>query len=250
MKDIHLSGEISNGCSYLSFTQTYTNELDAPLECVYKFPTDPKFVIAGIHVKLDDREIDAQVMEKAEAEAKYDDAVASGSTAVKVNYDKKVPDVIELAVGALQPKCQVEITIRIIAECEVTKHGFYSMIFPLEFVPRYKAEADQTLLGQGGSIMPSDFSAELKLTATSVITNLSVSHEDFKFEQSEDGKSVTLVLSKSGIIPAKDIVISYSCESIREPQLTLTKCEKYPGEVLATITYIPRGSGEHDNDGK
>ena len=52
-------------------------------------------------------------------------------------------------------------------------------------------------------------------------------------------------MGKSKYIAAKDIVISYSTESIREPQLVLTRCDKYPGQIAAHISYIPRKSEEH-----
>jgi hypothetical protein len=53
-------------------------------------------------------------MEKEQAEKEYDDAVASGQIAVKLNFDKKIPDVIELNIGQLQEDQEVEITVKMV----------------------------------------------------------------------------------------------------------------------------------------
>ena len=90
-----------------------------------------------MHIKLDDKEIDAVILEKEEANEKYDDAVAAGHTAAKINYDENIPDVIELAIGALMPKKTVVIEVNMVAKCEVIKHGYFSFIFPVNFIPRY-----------------------------------------------------------------------------------------------------------------
>ena len=62
-------------------------------------PTDPSFVVAGLHVEVGDKIIDAEVMEKKQAEQKYDDAVVAGHTVVKLSQDNKLPDIIELNIG-------------------------------------------------------------------------------------------------------------------------------------------------------
>jgi len=42
-------------------------------------------------------------MKKEEAKEKYDVAVASGNTAVHVEYDEDVADIIKLSLGSIQP---------------------------------------------------------------------------------------------------------------------------------------------------
>ena len=48
---------------------------------------------------IDDKEIVTEIHEKEEAKQTYDDAIASGNTAVKVSYDEEVPDVLNLNIG-------------------------------------------------------------------------------------------------------------------------------------------------------
>ena len=249
LKSLMLNGAISNSSASIAFVQTFKNDSEYPIECIYKFPSDYSFSVVGLTVKVGDRTIEAEIMEKKQAEEKYDDAVAAGNTAVKLNYDEKLPDIIELNIGQLQSGDTAEIWVKMVWELEVIKHGFFSLIFPLDFFPRYGAK--EGLKGELGTYLPAKFGAEFTIKSTSIITNLDVSHEGMKFEQSEDGWEVRVILDTSKNVAAKDIVISYSTEQIREPQLVLTKWDKYPGKVAAHIAYIPRSSEEHEiNEGK
>ena len=248
LKSMEIEGMITNSSASVSFTQVYKNETESPIECVYKFPTDPSFVVAGLHVEVGDKIIDAEVMEKKQAEQKYDDAVAAGHTAVKLSQDNKLPDIIELNIGAMQPSAEARITIRILSELEVIRIGFYTFVFPIEFIPRY-GDTDGTY-GQGGSLMPAGIDMQFKICANSVITNLCVSHDGMEYVQSEDGKMVELKLSSDEPITSKDLVISYSSEHIRQPQLSIFRSDKYPGKLAAHISFIPRSSEECENEGK
>ena len=98
--------------------------------------------------------------------------------------------------------------------------------------------------------MPAPFSLDLQLTSSTIITDLTLSHDDIKHEQSENGTAVYLSISNESELKARDVLISFSAEAIREPQVTLTKNEKHPGEVAAHISFIPRSSDEPERQGK
>ena len=249
MKSMQIEGTITNSTACVYFTQTFRNDTTNPIECVYKFPTDPSFAVSGLHVEMGDKHIDAEVMEKKEAEQKYDDAVAGGHTAVKLSKDNKLPDVIELNIGAMQPSSDVKITIKILSELEVINNGFYTYVFPIEFIPKYGDTTDG-IYGQGGSLTPTGIDLQFNINANSVITNLNVSHEGIEYVQTEDGQSVNLKLSSQDPIIAKDLVISYSSQQIRKPQLCVYKSDKYPDKLAAHISFIPRSSEECKFEGK
>ena len=248
LENLKLIGDITNSSASLSFIQTFKNDSEVPIEWIYKFPSDYSFAVVGLTVKIGDKTIKAEVMEKKQAEAKYDDALAAGHTAIKLNYDEKLPDIIELNIGQFQPGDTAEITVKMVWELEVIKHGFFSLIFPLDFFPRYGNK--EGILGELGEYLPSNFEAEFTIRSSSEITNLDVSHENMEFEQSDDNKEIVLTLASSSEIIAKDIVISYSTEQIREPQIILTKMSNYPQEIAAIISFIPRSSEEHQVDSK
>ena len=184
LENINLNVEILNSSADIKFSQTFKNESENPIECIYKFPSDAAYTIVGLEVKIGDNIINTKIMEKEQAKQKYDDAVASGNTAVKLNFDEKLPDVIELNVGQLQPGDTALVTVSMIAELEVIKHGFYSFIFPLNFFPLIGDEKKNWK--NEDEPQPAEFNASIKVQSSSIITNLDVSHKGFAFEQSED----------------------------------------------------------------
>ena len=59
-----------------------------------------------------------------------------------------------------------------------------------------------------------------------------------RFEQSKEGREERITMDASKDIVAKDIVISYSTEQIKEPLLVLTKWNKYPNKIVAHILIL------------
>jgi hypothetical protein len=245
LKESHLEAKIYDSVASIKYTQTYFNKHEEPLECIYKFPCDPYFSVTGMHIKLDDKKIDAVIMEKEEAKEKYDDAVAAGHTAAKINYDENIPEVIELALGAVQPEKTVVIDVHMIAKWDVIQHGFFAFIFPINFIPKFNPNNEEGDVKARGNRLWGKFSCNIALEASSVISDLNVSH-DMKMTQSECGKKVILTLESSKDIVWKDVVVSYSTEQIREPIVKLYSSDKHPDEVAAHITFIPRVSDEHE----
>ena len=250
LKSSRVEAKIFNSVASIKYSQTYINNEKNPIEWVYKFPADPYFCVTGMHIKLDDKEIDAVIMEKEEAKQQYDDAVAAGHTAAKINYDENIPEVIELNIGAIQPDKKVKIDVFMVAKWDVIKHGFYSFIFPVNFIPKYQPAASGKISqpGSRGNTIPGKFSWSVTVECSSVISDLSVSHLGMKHIQSEDGKKVVVELAKSIDVFSKDIVVSYSTEQIRTPSIVLHQSDKYPNDVAAHISFIPRVSDEHEED--
>ncbi|CAI2383543.1 unnamed protein product [Moneuplotes crassus] len=244
LKSSHLDAKIHNSSVKILYSQIYTNKETSPLEIVYKFPIDSYFSVTGVHLKLDDKEIEAVILEKEEAKEKYDDVVASGNTAAKINYDENIPEILELAIGQLQAKKSLKVTVEMVCKCDITMLGFYSFIFPLNFIPRYASSSSAKAPKTGGKYIQGKFSADIDLEASSEIENLCVSHSSITIEKDPSGKKVSLKLPESGATQARDIVVSYSTEEIRKPQITLHQSDKHPDEVVAHITCIPRISDE------
>ena len=68
------------------------------------------------------------------------------------------------------------------------------------------------------------------------------------FIQSDSGQKVEITMDKSKDTLAKDIVVSYSTDYIREPTIVLHQSSKHPNEIAAHISFIPRVSDEHEVD--
>ncbi len=79
-------------------------EKQKPIEVVYSFPKLEKSVIKKLSVRIgDDRVVEAKVMESKNAEEKYEDAIAGGHTALKMNVNQNQKDLYSLFLGNIMP---------------------------------------------------------------------------------------------------------------------------------------------------
>jgi len=78
-------------------------------------------------------------MEKSEARERYDDAIASGHTAAKMEENEALPDILSLNLGHLKAGKKAVITINLVTKLNAVSNDFYNFIFPLYFIPKYKA---------------------------------------------------------------------------------------------------------------
>ena len=69
------------------------------------------------------------------------------------------------------------------------------------------------------------------------------------YVQSENRKLVELKLSSDEPITSKDLVILYSSKHIRQPQLNISRSDKYPGKLATHISFIPPSSEECEYEG-
>ena len=240
LKSSKVEAKIFNSVASIKYSLTYFNNEKVPLEWVCRFLADRYFAVTGMHITLDDKEIEAIIMEKEEAKEKYDDAVAAGDASAKINYDENIPEVIEFSIGAIQPGKKVKIDVSMVVKWDIIKHGYYYFIFPVNFIPKYNLNKTEKVIQSSsrGDWIPGKFSSEIVIESSSVISNLSVSHKGMKYLQSDDGKKVTINIEKSKDVFSKDIVISYSAEDIRTSSVVLHQSEKHPNEIAAHIFFI------------
>ena len=130
-----LSVNIVDSLAHINVRQTFVNNDTSPMECLYRFPTDSQFVVTGIKATVDDQSVNTHIMDKQDAQHKYDDAIAAGNTAITAQYDDEMPDVINLAIGQLQPGKQATVTTNIVTQLTCVCGQFYSFVFPIDFVP-------------------------------------------------------------------------------------------------------------------
>ena len=98
---INLEANISNSLASVVLSAIFKNTMEKPVECVFRFPLNEEFAVSGVTVTMNDKIIETDIMAKEKAEQKYDDAVAQGNTAVKVNYSEETPDILSLSIGFL-----------------------------------------------------------------------------------------------------------------------------------------------------
>ena len=82
LKNQHISVTINNSIASINIEQTFVNETQNPIEGCYMLPTDPDHVVSNLTIQIEDKIIEAKVVDKNTANEKYDDEISKGNTAV------------------------------------------------------------------------------------------------------------------------------------------------------------------------
>ena len=146
---VALGGEVFGAHARLVLRQRYKNSEPDPIEAVYTFPIPSDATLVGFAMECDGRRIEAEVKEREEAFAKYDEAIAKGHGAALLEQER--PNIFTASVGNLLPNEEtiVEVTflLRLTAD-----EGALRLMIPTLVAPRYipgKPQGDRT--GHGSS---------------------------------------------------------------------------------------------------
>ncbi|TNV84285.1 hypothetical protein FGO68_gene9917 [Halteria grandinella] len=152
MRFIHFNVDIIQNIASFEMVQEYINLNDYALETVFLFPKDASSVISQIccTFTLADgtiKEMFTKVEDRQKAEVKYEDAVASGKTAVLGTISKAMRDLARINIGNLPQKSEARLAIRFYQKIEIEDLS-YRFKIPLCYVPRYCGDL-VTLMTQG-----------------------------------------------------------------------------------------------------
>ena len=190
VENIELNAKISGSLVSVELNQIFINKNTTPIECIYKFPLDPSFVVTGVKIKMEDKVIFTDIMEKKKAKSKYDDTVAQGNTAVRVEYNEELPNIIEMNIGYLPENKWVEITVSLATTWFVIKHGHFSFIFPVNFLPTFIRNTSEI------SSIKTKFRANISLKSNSEIVSLCTSHE-MKYTKDDNTNEYSIKLDET-----------------------------------------------------
>lgn len=115
-------------------TQDFHNPHDVPLEATYIFPLPARAAVTGLRMTADGRTVEAELKERAEARATYDDALAAGQRASIAEEER--PDVFTLRVGNIVAGERVTVELTLVAPLPY-EDGEATYRLPLVVAPRY-----------------------------------------------------------------------------------------------------------------
>lgn len=137
----HVRGVILEAC----VAQRFVNPTDHALELVYSFPLPWGAVLLGVDVVLGERLLTGAVVEKRQAEAQYEDALADGNAAIMLERNRDHS--YSLNLGNLTAGEHCTITLRYAQLLQFEQQSLRLMI-PTVIAPRY-GDAEQA-----GGLMP------------------------------------------------------------------------------------------------
>ena len=106
---VYISSEINEIFSTTEVKQSFTNELENPIELSISFPIIERLTLSKFIVTIDDKTIISKVLAKEKAEEKYNDSVSSGNVGFISRYEENYKT-YSVNIGNLQPKKKIKLT--------------------------------------------------------------------------------------------------------------------------------------------
>lgn len=119
-------------------TQVYRNTGTKALEAIYLFPGSTRAAVHGLTMTLGARVLKAQIRERGQARADYEQARQQGRSASLLEQHR--PNVFQMNVANILPGDEIRVELAY-TELLVPTEGTYSFVYPTVVGPRYAGRA-------------------------------------------------------------------------------------------------------------
>ncbi len=196
-------------------TQAYANEGKNPISARYVFPASTRVSVHGMTMQVGDQVIRAQIKEKEEAKAEYEEAKSEGKSASLLEEQR--PNVFTMDVANMMPGDEIRIELHYTELIEPVE-GIYSFVFPTVVGPRYARpmETDsggdddwvETPYLEDDSVPEGSYSITVNLSAGVPVSNVvSRSH---KISKEQEGTNTQVTLANPGEYAGnRDFILDY-----------------------------------------
>ncbi len=210
LKRTELKGEVAGPLAALRLVQTYgftAEQCDKVVEALYRFPLPGDAALTAVRVRFGDVEIRAELKERAQAEAEYQEAKRQAKQAAIVTRES--PDVFTLQVAGIQPGQDVTVETAYVQLARPEGAG-WSLRIPLTTSPRYVRSDERTsphAQGQPLALLRDPghrFRLDLVLPAAAEAA--SPTH---RLDVRREGERLRVRLHDGEVIPDRDCVLTW-----------------------------------------
>merc|ERR1712013_245157 len=171
LKSIDVTATSCGPIAHNTIKFQYKNTNSTAIQSKFISPVNSQSSIYHLSATVGGRTIIGKVQEKKAAQKTYDDAVASGKSAVLAKESKEASDIIELELGAFGPNEEAEVTIREVFEMKLAKGGsLFQYKFPTSLFVRYGEESVTSTASQNA---PTEYVLNFKLTSHAGVDKIS-----------------------------------------------------------------------------
>ncbi len=197
-------------------TQVYRNTGTKALEAIYVFPGSTRSAVYGMTMTIGERVLKAQIKERGQARADYEQAKQQGRSASLLEQQR--PNVFQMNVANILPGDEIRVELSY-TELLVPTEGTYAFIYPTVVGPRYAGKAGtESSNGEpwvanpythSGELPATTFDLEVKLAAGLAIQRMAC--DTHKTSIAFDGKAdATLRLDASEAHGGnRDVIVKY-----------------------------------------
>ncbi|WP_298256353.1 VIT and VWA domain-containing protein [uncultured Litoreibacter sp.] len=255
--DVSIEGDMAT----VEITQSFLNEAHLPLEAEYLFPLNQLAAVYGMEMRIGDEVIRAEIREKAQAQAEFDQAAKDGKSAALLTQHR--PNMFSQRIANLMPGEPINVTLRYVQMVPKIE-GQHELVIPLIVGPRYDGggslDHDQEVAGDDqapvlttntwaisdvpaypkviGLDLPDTFSSdrvslELNMTSGVTVSDFISRTHHLKVEQTYEGLSAKFANGK--VQDNRDLVIRYTLGGDVLEAATLSHVDDRGGYVSLMI---------------
>ncbi len=200
----------------IQVTQVYRNTGTKTIEAIYVFPGSTRSAVYGMTMTIGERVLKAQIKERGQARADYEQAKAQGRSASLLEQHR--PNVFQMNVANILPGDEIRVELSY-TELLVPTEGTYAFVYPTVVGPRYAGRAGtESSTGErwvanpythAGQKPATTFDLEVKLSAGLPIQRMSC--DTHKTAIAYDGRAeATLKLDPSEAQGGnRDVIVKY-----------------------------------------
>jgi len=247
--DIKANIEINGLIAFAEVKQVFVNPYPIELEGKYQFPLPENAAVQHLKVKVGDKTIVGQIMEKQAAKAVYKKAKLKGKKASLVEQQR--PNLFTNKIANIPGQSTLVVTLKFIMPVAFAD-GHFNLRLPLAMTKRYQPKQYQRSPAHQSTefIAPvkkvvawSQASINIKLNAGVPVTSItSNSHKITSTAIGNNQSEYLITLSKSQTLADKSFELNWQLMASQGPQIS-SFTEQVDGEYFTLLSFLPPQSG-------
>jgi len=250
--DVEANIEINGLVAYAEIKQTFINPYAIALEGNYQFPLPENSAVKQLIIKVGDKEIIGEIMEKKAAKKMYQQAKKQGKKASLVSQHR--PNLFTNKIANIPAQSTVVVTLKFIMPI-VFSNGQFNFQLPLAITPRYQPKStshltmvrdkplnkniDEESNDHYRSVAQSLLSITVKLHSGIPIANIfSDSHNVQLHALNNQQNAYQITLDNSQVLSDKYFDLRWQLLTENQAQIS-TFTQEVAGEHYTLLTFFP-----------
>jgi Ca-activated chloride channel homolog len=213
LKGMNVEAKIHDLLADVTVTQTYRNEESVNIEAVYTFPLPMDAVLLDFSVTMGERQLRGQVVEKSEAEERYEEAITDGDAAIMLQQLES--GLYTMNVGNLQAGESVVIRFRYALLQRWTGNQLRFML-PTTIAPRYGDAGKKGLLPhqQPEYDLLTELDYSLRIVVSGVLSMADIASPTHVISIAKKDKRTIIQLAKDSTALDRDFVVNFQVSDV------------------------------------
>lgn len=238
LQSVTACGRLEGLLLSMTLRQTYRNESSDNLEVIYTFPLAWGAVLLGLETTLGGRRLKGQVLERGQAQQRYEEAIEEGHAPIMV--EESSPGLFSATLGSLKPGETAELELSY-AQLLSFEQGRIRLVVPTTVAPRYGDPVSEGGISASQAAAPSMFSDhgfKLNIELHGAVSEARVGSPTHHIRQQRHGDVVTLTLQNQAWLD-RDFVLLLDGLASRSFALMGTDSASGPEHVAVIASFCP-----------